>query len=232
MKTHTLGVYVAIVASVVTLITMMFQNGHRRDEGRRDEGFAGLPQQFTPQEEAKLKVLRNKKLFVADGKSIQVNLPIWVERELRVTNADETNGAIRLQRTDGKTGQLGVAKDFQADVGLFPKDRQSYFMIPDARDLLIQNGDGKTHRIQSYTTGFNPDTEDTYLEGYPTDPSTGDTHATQYKQKPDALRECTRINATGGKCGGITKNAQTQMYTLRVGNLKQSSHGEISTTRR
>lgn len=233
MKTQELlgsVVFVAIVASLTTLVVaILFPKEMRELEG---EGFdSGLPQQFTPEEEAKLRVLRDKKLFVADTNGVKVNIPIWTKRELRITNASETDGAIRLLRNDGTTTRLAVADQFQGNTGLFTKDRQAYYMLPNARDLVVTNGDGTIHRIQPYTVGYKPDINDAYLGGYPRDPATGNTHDVRYKNKQDAYRECTRIVSTGGQCNGITKNTQTDTYTLRESGLWPSPYGEITTLR-
>lgn len=224
-------VYVAIAASLVTLLTgMLFPRKKAGTEGFED-GDADLPQQFTPQEEAKLRLLRNKKYFVADSNGVTVNMPVWVERELRVTNASPTDGAVRLQRSDGTTARLSVADTFQASAGLFTKDRQSYYMIPDARDLVITHGDGTQHRIQPYTVGYKPPQQGMVLYGYPTDPVTNQAHSKQYTNEQDAYRECTRIVTTGGNCAGLERNNDTGKYTLRAGNggIQKSTIGNQET---
>lgn len=224
-------VCVAMVASLVTLLTgMMFPRN--KAEGFEDGGH-NLPEQFTPQEEAKLRLLRNKKYFVPSSNGVTVNMPIWAERELRVTNASPIDGAVRLQRSDGTTARLSVADTFEGKPELFTKDRQEYYMIPAARDLVITNASENSHRIQPYTYDYNSDVNNTYLAGYPKDPATGAIHSLPYKNKQDAYRECTRIATSGGQCGGITKDPVKEVYTLRVGNtgLQKSPYGEISTMR-
>ena len=230
--------FVAVVASLVTIVVAFLFPGEIAWIEKDIEGFSAdtpqLPQLFTPEEQAKLKLLRDKTLFVSDANGVRVNMPVWVERELRVTNASPTDGAVRLQRTDGTSAALSVATNPVADSGTFPAYNQGYYMLSDARDLLIKNGDGTTHRVQPYTIGYAPDSPNAYLAAYPTDPQTGKTHDTQYTNRQDAYRECTRIVSTGGVCGGITKNTENGVYyTLRVGagGLKQSPYGEISTPR-
>ena len=222
-------VYVAIASSIVTLLMGVFSSG-KMDEGF-EGGDTGLPQQFTPQEEAKLRLLRNKKYFRTDSNGVTVNMPVWVEREIRVTNASSTDGAVRFKRSDGTTARISVADSFQGNTRVFTKDRQEYFMIPDARDLIITNGDGTTHRVQPYTVGYKPPQEGMVLYGYPTDPITNQPHSKQYTNEQDAYRECTRITSTGGNCAGLERFNQTGKYTLRSGNggIQKSTIGDQET---
>jgi hypothetical protein len=222
-------VYVAVVSSAVTILTsILFPR--TKTEGFED-GDADLPQQFTPQEEAKLRVLRNKQYFTTDSNGVNVNIPVWINRELRITNASSTNGALRLQRSNGTTSRLSVADSFQGSAGVFTKDRQSYFMIPSARDLVVTNGDGTQERIQPYTVGYKSPQTGMVLYGYPTDPVTNKAHSKQYTNEQDAYRECTRISTTGGNCAGLEKDNTSGKYTLRAGNggLQKSTIGDAET---
>lgn len=222
-------VFVAIVASLVTIVSLVVFSKGGSYEGFEDP----TPDTFTPSEEAKLKLLRDKSLFVADGKGVTVNMPVWVEKELRITNADPSpkNGALRLKRQDGKTVVLSIQDKFQADLGLFTQDHRDYYMLPDARDLVITNGDGTTHRLQPYSVGYKSPASNKYIPGYPTDPVTGRPLSTVFKNEQDAYRECTRVVTAGQPCGGVTK-ASNGTYTLRKGgNLIQSPYGETSMQR-
>jgi hypothetical protein len=235
MKTTELLIYVvfvAVIASLVTLVVAIFYPDELKEF--EQEAFTNeLPQQFTPEENAKLQILRDKTKFTASSNGLQVKMPILIQRELRITNASPTSGAIRFKRKDGTTSKVSVADTLQANQGLFTKDRQEYYLLPNARDLLITNGNKNITRIQPYTVGYKPDSPNMYLEDYPIDPITGNTHDTQYINKQDAYRECTRIVSTGGTCSGLTKNTQQNTYTLRIGTdgLKPSSYNEISTVR-
>lgn len=222
-------VFVAIVASLVTVLSLTIFPKRGPKEGFEDPD----PDTFTPSEEAKLKLLRDKSLFVADGKGVTVNMPVWVEKELRITNADPSpkNGALRLKRQDGKTVVLSIPDKFQADLELFTQARRDYFMLPEARDLVITNGDGTEHRLQPYSVGYKSPSSNKYIPGYPKDPVTGKTVATVFKNLQDAYRECDRIVTLGGQCGGVTK-AANGTYTLRKGDrLIQSPYGETSMQR-
>jgi len=215
-------IFVMTVSSLITILQMIMNPIDKK------EGFVS---DFNPGEQAKLKLLRDNKNVSTINNGITLNMPVWINRELRITNADSnpSNGGIRFQRTDGKTAIISVAPDFQADQSLFSDEIKSYFMIPNPRDLVIKNGDGSLHRTQPYSLQYKEPVPNTFLSGLPKDPVTGNLVSAAFLNIEDAYRECTRVNTLGGKCGGITKDPKGT-FTIRVGDggLRPSPYGESS----
>lgn len=195
--------FVAIVSVMVTVLTYTPKEGFISGDAIM-EIMSGL----TPEQIRKSEMLNDPKLFKITDQSLEINMPVVVDTELRIVGRD---ARLEMITNGGNTGGIGLdhTNADQAQLNVIPDKNKGnvslkfYIIKKDGSTMVTGLMAGHVFRYQMIPN--------VYIPGHPLNYNHPELGLRKFNTKEDALYACD----AHAYCKGVTYDKRTRTYELR-----------------